>query len=82
MGNIIVTRFTEGVEMLSDMEYGGDYNNRLYDKIKRKSGADSPYWLQKAVQQKNPRLTLDLAYSILLVYDDLDEKILSLTGFN
>ena len=39
-------------------------------------------WLEKAVQQKNPNLTLDLACSELLVYDALDRALISLRDVN
>ena len=37
-------------------------------------------WIEQAVQQKNPRLTVELAYSKVLVYDLLDK--LAITEFN
>jgi hypothetical protein len=40
------------------------------------------YWIEKAVEQKNPRLTLDLAYSKLLFYDPLDIGLLYLNRLN
>jgi len=33
-------------------------------------------WIQRAVEQKHPKLTLDLAYSIPLIYGELDEVLL------
>ena len=44
--------------------------------------SEIPRWLEVAIEQKNPRLTLALADSILLVYDDLDKKLLALTRLN
>jgi hypothetical protein len=55
-----------------------DQSNR----IGRNLVVDLPYWLEKAVEQKNPRVTLDLAYSLLLVFDDLDQKLLLFTALN
>ena len=37
-------------------------------------------WIERAVVQKNERLTIELAYSTMLVFDVLDR--LSLTDFN
>ena len=37
-------------------------------------------WIEKAVQQKNPRLSVELAYSRVLAYDLLDK--LAITEFN
>jgi hypothetical protein len=34
-------------------------------------------WLTKAIEQKNARLSIAIAYSELLVYDQLDRKIVS-----
>jgi hypothetical protein len=67
---------------LSDIKYAGDYISRPYYNINRQPFDDLPKWLQKAVLQKNPRLTLDLANSYLLVYADLDRKRLTLTRLN
>ena len=39
-------------------------------------------WIEKATEQKNPRLTLELAYSRVLVYDVLDRLLLTITGLN
>ena len=64
------------------MRYGRNYIKHQHDKIKGELVSDTPHWLQKAVQQKYPRLTLGLANSILLVYDELDKKLLSLTKLN
>ena len=33
-------------------------------------------WIERAVHQKHPKLTLDLAYSILFTYSDLDKVML------
>jgi hypothetical protein len=64
------------------MTYDRDYMSRQSDEVLRNLVSDSPHWLQAAVQQKNPRLSLALADSILLVYDDLDKKLMALTGLN
>lgn len=47
-----------------------------------KSGlvSTSNRWIEIATEQKNPRLTLDLAYSFLLVYDRLDKKLANLVN--
>ena len=33
-------------------------------------------WIQRAVEQKHPKVTLDLANSILLIYGELDKVLL------
>ncbi|MFH1381474.1 MAG: hypothetical protein ABIH70_01105 [Chloroflexota bacterium] len=40
------------------------------------------FWIETALQQKNPRLTLDLANSAVLVYDPMDRKLINLKGWN
>jgi len=56
--------------------------NDQSDKIRENLYGEIPLWLEEAIEQKNPRLTLALADSILLVYDDLDKKLLDLTRLN
>ncbi len=34
-------------------------------------------WLETAIEQKNPRVTLDLAQSEIVVYDVLDQFLLT-----
>jgi hypothetical protein len=60
----------------------GNSINDQSDEISRDLFSEIPYWLEEAIEQKNPRLTLALADSILLVYDDLDKKLLALTRLN
>ena len=36
----------------------------------------SSSWIERAVKQKNDRMTIDLASSVLLTYDDWDKFIL------
>jgi len=43
---------------------------------------DSPRWMEIAVEQKNPQLTIALVNSISLVYNKLDEELLNLTRLN
>jgi hypothetical protein len=39
-------------------------------------------WIEKASEQHNPRLTLELAYSTTLVYDAADRLLLQITDLN
>lgn len=41
-----------------------------------------PHWLDEAIQQKNPRVTLYLVDLILFVLDDLDIALVDLTNLN
>jgi hypothetical protein len=65
------------------MENGRDKFDDFFDEIEEMDFLYSgSYWIEKAVEQKNPMLTLDLAYSKLLLYDQLDKKILNLISLN
>jgi hypothetical protein len=39
-------------------------------------------WLERAIRQKNPALTIGVAASQLLVYDRLDRHLLKISGAN
>jgi hypothetical protein len=39
-------------------------------------------WLERAILQKNPALTIAVASSMLLVYDRLDRGLITLTPSN
>ena len=54
----------------------------LANKIGRNLTVDLPRWLEEAVKQKNPLVSLALAYSLLLEYDELDKELLSITTLN
>ncbi len=58
--------------------------NRINDlfehMVKKGLVSTSSLWIEKAVDQKNQRLHLDLAWSKLLVYDRLDRSVLTLKG--
>ena len=82
MGNSNINRRMKGIRRLSDMKYDEDYISHLYYNTNREPFDDIPEWLQKAILQKNHRLTLELANSELLLYDDFDNKLLALTRLN
>ncbi len=55
----------------------------LFDKMVKKGLLSTSHdWIEKATEQHHPRLTLDLACSILLVYDRLDKQLISLQQSN
>lgn len=58
------------------------YPGKQSDKNWKVVVIDLPLWLDKAIEQKNPRVTLPLAYSIPLEYDDLDDKLLHISALN
>ena len=39
-------------------------------------------WIERAVQQKNDKMTVNLASSVLLTYDEWDKIILQMQSFN
>ncbi len=61
-------------------------DNQMYELFNRMMSrglvSTSNHWIEKASEQKNPRLTLDLACSILLVCDRLDEKLINISRLN
>ena len=48
----------------------------FYDMVDKRLASTSSSWIQTAVRQKHPKLTLDLAHSILLAYGNLDKVII------
>jgi hypothetical protein len=60
----------------------GEIDN-LFDKMMEKGLAStSHHWIERATEQKNPRLTLDLACSTLLVYDRIDKQLMTRKALN
>ena len=59
-----------------------NYPGDQFDETRGNSTIDSPRWLEKAVEYKNSRITLALAYSVLLLINDLDRKLLTLSCLN
>jgi hypothetical protein len=84
----LVERYTQLLfkifnEWSNRMENGRDKFDDFFDEIEEMDFLYSgSYWIEKAVEQKNPMLTLGLAYSKLLLYDQLDKKILNLISLN
>ena len=42
----------------------------------------SSTWIERAVNQKHPRVKLDLAHSVLLVYDNIDKILVGRETLN
>jgi hypothetical protein len=61
---------------------GNGIENLFYQMVKKGLVSTSHRWIEKAVEQRNPQLTLDLAFSTLLLYDRLDKKLLSDSQLN
>ncbi|OGO37942.1 MAG: hypothetical protein A2147_04470 [Chloroflexi bacterium RBG_16_57_8] len=57
-------------------------NDIFEDMVEMGLLSTSNQWLEKAIEQKDPRLTVDLACSSLLVYDTADKMLLSITDLN
>jgi len=61
---------------------GNEIDSLFYQMIEKGLVSTSHHWIEIAVEQRNPRLTLDLAFSTLLLYDRLDKKLLSNSQLN
>jgi hypothetical protein len=64
------------------MNSGNDLDNLLRQMVNKGLAATSRDWIERAVQQKNPRLAIELACSKLLLYDPMERKLVSLEVFN
>jgi hypothetical protein len=64
------------------MNSGSDLDNLLRQMVDKGLAFTSRDWIERAVQQKNPRLTIELACSKLLLYDPVERKLVSLSVFN
>jgi hypothetical protein len=64
------------------MNSGSDLDNLLRQMVDKGLAFTSHDWIERAVQQKNPRLTIELACSKLLLYDPVERKLVSLLVFN
>jgi hypothetical protein len=54
----------------------------LDEMVRRGLASTSSTWIEKAVEQRNPRLTIGIAASMVLSYDRLDRKLLGLIRGN
>jgi hypothetical protein len=45
------------------------------DMLRKRLVSTSKSWIERAVEQKHPRMTIDLANSTLLVYDGLQKAL-------
>jgi hypothetical protein len=64
------------------MNSGNDLDNLLHQMVNKGLASTSRDWIERAVLQKNPRLTIELACSKLLFYDTVERKLVSLEAFN
>jgi len=64
------------------MNSGSDLDNLLRQMVNKGLAFTSHDWIERAVQQKNPRLTVELACSNLLLYDPVERKLVSLLVLN
>ena len=54
----------------------------LDEMIDKGLASSSSSWIERAVKQKNDRMTVGLAYSVPLIYDDWDIIILQMQALN
>jgi hypothetical protein len=57
-------------------------NDIFEDMVETGLVSTSNRWIEQATEQKNPRLTVELACSELLVLDVLDTLLLKITNLN
>lgn len=57
-------------------------NDIFEDMVETGLVSTSNRWIEQATEQKNPRLTVELACSELLVLDVLDTLLLKVTNLN
>ena len=62
------------------MDWGNELDNINWRHIKQHSVTCSDEWLIRAIEQKNPHLSVGVAYSELLVYDQLDRQLITLSS--
>ena len=61
-------------------EYGVYY--LLEEMIRKGLASSSNSWIEKAILQKNPRLSIGVASSLVLSYDKMDRELLRMTCNN
>ena len=54
----------------------------LRDMVDKELAATANSWIKRAVEQKNPRMTLGLAHSVLLRYSEIDKFLLQCQTLN
>lgn len=64
---------TESEDMINDL---------FADMVDMGLLSTSNQWIEQAINQKNPRLTMDLACSRLLTYDNAEKILFSMTDLN
>ena len=80
--NYVITGLMKGGQRDTEMKDFRNHIGNQSDKIEMNLVIDLPLWLEKAVEQKNPKVTLALAYTLLLSYDDLDKKLFPISALN
>lgn len=54
----------------------------LEEMVRRGLVSTSNHWIELAIRTRNPRISVGVASSKLLVYDKIDRRILPLSGCN
>lgn len=74
-----MSRFMHNSEFGAD---AGSTDKLFYDMLKRGLVCTSHSWIERAVAQKNHKMTVGLAHSIQLIYDDLDKVLMKQVKLN
>lgn len=64
------------------MNWENEVDRIIERTLKKRLGTTSDDWLMRAVEQKNAHLTVGVANSELLVYDQLDRQLLTVLNNN
>jgi hypothetical protein len=64
------------------MEWENEVDRFVERTLKERVVVPGNDWLLKAIEQKNARLSVAIAYSELLVYDQIDRKLASVISGN
>ena len=64
------------------MNEENDIDNLFKRIINREMISFNSRWIEIGTEQKNPRLTLELACSDLLIYNKLDKELLNFANLN
>ena len=54
----------------------------LDEMVRRGLASTSNHWIELAIRTRNPRLSVGIASSKVLVYDKIDRRIMPLSGCN
>ena len=54
----------------------------FHDMVEKGLACTSRTWIERAIRQRHPKMKLNLAHSMLLIYDELDKALLRRESIN